>query len=347
MRPSASTRAKSPGIDQRAAARVGDERLRGLGRIVVVPERDVAAAREETDRARTRFDGLEVLVEHDGVARGLHTRDAVLRRVALLHHPDPVHPGLARSDRVEHHRVLGQQPLKLFLHGLGEDRGGAREREQRRHVDLSLQPFERVGERARHRVAGHLHHVHAVLLDGAPHLLRLEACGHHRAVAFEQRAVHRELTGAVHERRQDDRDETLRLRSVDLVTRRLGRGHALVREHVDAATEREVHVLLAPHDTLRHAGGTAGVEDVHVVVGTLGEVALGRAGRDRGFELDRLERGVVGIGVVPFDPDEGLEARLRSRARRRRAVRTPAGRSTRRRRSCRTGIATPLPRSGS
>ena len=37
-----------------------------------------------------------------------------------------------------------------------------------------------------------------------------------------------------------------------------------------------MHVFLAPHDTLRHAGGAAGVEDVDVVVAALAEVALRR-----------------------------------------------------------------------
>ena len=75
----------------------------------------------------------------------------------------------------------------------------------------------------------------------------------------------------------------LSLAACGVVTRSL-------RERVDAAAEREVHVFLAPHHALGHAGGAAGVEQVDVVVGALAEVALGRARRDRGLELDRVER---------------------------------------------------------
>ncbi len=103
---------------------------------------------------------------------------------------------------------------------------------------------------------------------------------------------------------------------VDLLARGLGRGDALVGEHVDAAAEREVHVFLAPHHALGHARRAAGVEQVDVVVGALGEVALGRTLRDRGLELDRVERGVVGGRVVPLDADEVLQLGLRATRRR-------------------------------
>ena len=44
---------------------------------------------------------------------------------------------------------------------------------------------------------------------------------------------------------------------------------------VDAATEREEHVLVAPHHALGHAGRAARVEDVAVVARSGPEVALG------------------------------------------------------------------------
>ena len=52
-------------------------------------------------------------------------------------------------------------------------------------------------------------------------------------------------------------------------------GDPLAGQRVDALAEGEEDVLVAPHDALGHAGGAAGVDDVDVVVGALGEVALG------------------------------------------------------------------------
>ena len=79
--------------------------------IAVVAERDVAAAGHATDLARPRRDRFEILVEHDGVGRGLDARDAFFRCVALRDEPDAVHAALRRTDRVGHHDVVGQQLL--------------------------------------------------------------------------------------------------------------------------------------------------------------------------------------------------------------------------------------------
>ena len=124
-------------------------------------------------------------------------------------------------------------------------------------------------------------------------------------------AEDRELPGAVHERRDRQADAALRCRGSILSLAAVG---VVTRSPLSASmppAERVVHVFLAPHHALGHAGGAAGVEEVHVVVGALAEVTLGRSCRDGGFELDRFELRVVGVGAVPLDAEEVLELRLR------------------------------------
>ena len=79
---------------------------------------------------------------------------------------------------------------------------------------------------------------------------------------------------------------------------------------VDQSAEDAQHVFLAPHHTLRHAGGTAGVQDVDVVVGTLTEVALRAPRRERVLVVDRAERRGVGARAV-VDRDEVPQHRQR------------------------------------
>jgi hypothetical protein len=187
----------------------------------------------------------------------------------------------------------------------------AAERDERRDVDVVLHLLERVGERARHCIAGDADDVHLVLLHEAPRLLGVELVDDDRGVALARDAEDRELPGTVHERRDGQADAALRDRSVDLVARRRRSRDPLAVQRVDTSSERVVHVFLAPHHTLGQAGGPAGVEEIHVVVGALPEVTLGRSRRDRRFELDRFELRVVGIGAVPLDTEEVLELRLR------------------------------------
>ncbi len=63
----------------------GDEDLRGLDRVVVVADRDVAGAGDLADDPRPRHDRLQVLVEDDGVAQDADRRSALHGRAALGH----------------------------------------------------------------------------------------------------------------------------------------------------------------------------------------------------------------------------------------------------------------------
>ena len=78
--------------------------------------------------------------------------------------------------------------------------------------------------------------------------------------------------------------------------------HAYAGLEVDEPAEHAQHVFLPPHDTLRHAGRAAGVEDVDVVVGTGVEVALRARARQRVVVVDRADR-------------RGVRRRIRRRSR--------------------------------
>ncbi len=111
-----------------------------------------------------------------------------------------------------------------------------------------------------------------MLVDGLPHLVGVEFRQEHRAAPVEQCVERAPLRGAVHQRRDDDPEIPLgRLRG--------GLGELpfvldpLARLEVDKTAEHAQHVFLTPYDTLRHPGRAARVQDVDVVVGTIGEIA--------------------------------------------------------------------------
>jgi hypothetical protein len=140
----------------------------------------------------------------------------------------------------------------------------------------------------------------ALALGCAPHLVGVEvATGpeHHGAAGVEGDETD-PLAAAVHHRREDHLDQAGGVVGSDPPGELLGCRDGGLAE--PAAAERgEEDVLLAPLDALRHAGGAAGVEDVEVVGGPLGQAgARWRRGRERGFvvvaDLERVpERGQV------------------------------------------------------
>jgi hypothetical protein len=77
---------------------------------------------------------------------------------------------------------------------------------------------------------------------------------------------------------------------------------------VDAAAEREDHVLLPPHDPLRHAGGTAGVEEVVVVGRARAEVARVAGSGERLLVRNGAERRDV-LSAAVLDDHEVPELR--------------------------------------
>jgi hypothetical protein len=67
----------------------------------------------------------------------------------------------------------------------------------------------------------------------------------------------------------------------------------------------EEHILVTPHDALRHPGRASGVDDVQVFAGPRLEVTLLRTLRECGFVLGRL---LVSDAIrTVFDHDERLE----------------------------------------
>ena len=165
----------------------------------------------------------QVFVEHHGVGRGHDRGDALLRHCHPSHEPDAVHARFGRADRVRHDEVRRAAAPVSCSFTVCENIAAVLENEkQRRHVDIALHLLERVGEGARHCVAGDAHHVDAVLLDAPPRLFGIELVDEHRGVALAGDAEDQELPGAVHERRDREHRDPLRRRRVDLLAR-LGR----------------------------------------------------------------------------------------------------------------------------
>ena len=184
----------------------GGGRLLG---VLVVLERHVAATGQAALHPRPGLDLVEGLVEHDGVAAGLHGGAAAgVLRVALGDHPHAVGPGLRAPDGVDDHQVREQLEV-LVLHGGGEDRRGGGQHEQRRQVERvgATHLLERLDHRTGHGVAGDAEGVDALALDGPPHLVRVEPPEEDHEVALEGEPEEAPLGGAVHQRRQVERSE--------------------------------------------------------------------------------------------------------------------------------------------
>ena len=138
----------------------------------------------------------------------------------------------------------------------------------------------------------------------------------HDLVALEALPHHRPLGGAVHEGGDGQEGE----REAHLPAPLDQSSGAWARSPVSRSMpppEGEHDVLVAPHHALGHAGGAAGVEDVPVVAGPGGEVALGAALGHGLLEVAADDEPVAEVGHVaghPGDPvgelgvvDEGLE----------------------------------------
>ena len=125
--------------------------------------------------------------------------------------------------------------------------------------------------------------------------------------------ITRPLRRAVHERRDRQRSWSGRCAAALLDHAAPGARRACSSTDVDAAAEREEHVLVAPHHALGHAGGAAGVEDVAVV---------GRAGpKSRSGEPDAMR-------VLVSRPSRGRRGRRRCRPRSRSSAAAAAAASS-------------------
>jgi hypothetical protein len=93
-----------------------------LDGVLVVPDRDVAASGELADHPGAGRQRVEVVVEHDGVAAGLHggAAAAVVGGLALGLDDHAVHAALRRADGIDDDDV-GEQVEHLLLEGRGED----------------------------------------------------------------------------------------------------------------------------------------------------------------------------------------------------------------------------------
>ena len=125
--PSASSRREVAG-DRVAHAVDLDEQPRGLLRVLVVAERDVAAAGEPADLARAGRDRLAVLVDDDGVLAGADPRAAdALLDVLGDHARCPMKP-VSDEPIASVITTFGSSFEVLRLDALGEQRGAGRDR---------------------------------------------------------------------------------------------------------------------------------------------------------------------------------------------------------------------------
>ncbi len=184
------------------------------------------------------------------------------------------------------------------------------EREERQHVEIVARTFQIIEQGARHRVADHRHHVHALLGDERPDLARVEPPGrreHHGCAAEEP--VEGAPVGA-------DVDERWR---VQLHHRDLGQprrqlagigDRPFVEERVTAAQRREEKVLVPPDDALGQPGCAPGVGDVEVVAGAARPVPGVIGDGEAVFVIDAV-RARRRIGAIVHD--EHVAQRRRAR----------------------------------
>ena len=178
------------------AVGIGREGGRGLGLVLVVAERDVAAAGEAADlrpgatgrRSSSSTFSSGLTVKRRAPPSALMPPGTHLRRAVAVHHLDVRDLGLDRLlHRRREHATAGAHAVEA-----GE-------------VALTVGVGEGVGQRAGHGVADD-GEAHAPLaLDDVPDLVGVEAAlgVEDHAGAGEEHVAHAPLGGAVHERRHD------------------------------------------------------------------------------------------------------------------------------------------------
>ena len=247
---------------------VGGEGGRGLLRVLVVPERDVATARQFPDLARGALSS--VVGQHRGVGSGLEARRGERRTVVGS---GSGCSGLGRTETVEDRHVRQHRP-DLLTHARRQRGSAVADREQHRQVELGTRiRHQRLGQRARHRVTDGGERVHLGVGAQLPDLQWVETLlgVEHQTTARRVGVAHDPLATAVHHRA--DRHES----SAE------GRRRGLLPQLLDAFDRtigprrvhgREDHVLVPPHDSLGHSRRAPGVEDVGVIAGAPGEVTI-------------------------------------------------------------------------
>jgi hypothetical protein len=172
--------------------------------------------------------------------------------------------------------------------GLGAPRH-SRRRDGAKRVELPPvgQLVERREQRTGERVADDGEDLHRVALHCVPHLVRFEAraVDEHDRTAAAQRGEGDEQTGAVHQRARGQRGRRP-------LTRADGRDRiARLRARTRHLPQRDVQVVVAPHDTLRHPGRATGVQEDQVVTARLTHRGAGGCAGERPLvPAARLER---------------------------------------------------------
>ena len=158
-------------------------------------------------------------------------------------------------------------------------------------MTLGFGLVERAQHRLRERVADDRHLGDPALLHHAPELVRVEVAGleRHDRAADRHGLERGEGAGAVHERRRREVHGDPARVDDPLRDRAGGFGaadHRLAVEGIHALEQHADEVFVAPHHTLGHARGPAGVEEV-VVVAAAGDPLHRRVGGEQRLVLDR------------------------------------------------------------
>ena len=234
----------------------------------------------DTDRAL-----LAVLVEHGRVLAHREARCAeALSGVELCSGG----AGLGRAEAV-HDRDVRRSGFELLAHSSRQGSATVAECEQGgKVVGSRWRRGDRLCQRAGHCVADRVDAVDALAADETQHLVGVEAAlgVEHDRCSDEHRVAEHPLRAAVHHR--PDRHHRHRPGTGCHGCANLVAEIFRPREWTAAAGgvhRREERVFVAPHHTLWHAGGTAGVEDVQVVT---------RPGAHRPLRRCGCQRGVVG-----------------------------------------------------
>ena len=208
-----------------------------------------------------------VFGEH--LARRSERKARHVDRLVARHHGAAEPERLRRRKAVDERqrRIVAQQPRLDFARPHDARRT---DEPQRRDVAFDFRTVQRLHEGARERIAYDRRGRYSVTLDRRQRFVGVETARRqrHARSAVRHRGHRRQQPGAVHHRRQ----RQIHRRRFDLQTLDVSR-EIRRRRHADARIAASAgaspQVVVAPHHAFRHAGRSAGIQEQHVVAGTV------------------------------------------------------------------------------
>ena len=250
----------------------------------------MARAGDLADLSRPRGQGFHGVVEYDGPLSRLERGSAPHHGgLSLGAEQGSIVARFGGTDTVDDEQV-GEVAEEVVLDRGREDGGGADHEKELLQVGLRAFAVEGFDEGTAHGIAGDHEALDIFFFHEAPDFRRIELRDQDVLVPHQAPAHDRPLRGSVHEGGN---------REVDAGPRGLSPGHHVFRLFgfppalgVDATSEGEKDVFVAPDHALGHARGPPGVEDVVVVRRARSEIA---------FRGARGQRFVVTLGVESRD----------------------------------------------